>query len=144
MHMTWLSKCFPAYIAIVGSFPAMRFHVLFQGRFVKRGIVTLVADPSLNSCVFKQVLFQTVWSWCGKITLVAFVQLLSSPRGFKCKIARQLIHDTMRPLYTVWVSWWLFRLLFWVNDLSHMTHLCGFSPLWVSMCCLRGPDLTLL
>ena len=36
---------------------------------------------------------------------------------------------------------WLFRLTDWLNALSHMWHLYGFSPLWILLCLTRSPDV---
>ena len=34
----------------------------------------------------------------------------------------------------VWMSLWVLRFPAWLNDFLHSVHLCGFSPLWESMC----------
>jgi len=39
----------------------------------------------------------------------------------------------------VWTLMWLFRLPDWLNALSHMWHLYGFSPLWILLWLTRLP-----
>ena len=34
----------------------------------------------------------------------------------------------------VWIGIWVLRFPAWLNDILHSVHLCGFSPLWMSMC----------